>query len=104
MHLVSLGYLTGLTVFWSMAIYAHYGITTVKKFMIGITIYIYMTVIMIFPLLSNHFLLKSEYSPLNYVSVNSKFAVISISSTHLLKNDILARINLLTLQVFVNES
>jgi len=41
----------------------------------------------IFPLVRNHSLLKSEYFPLNIMVVNSKLAPISIIRMHFIKND-----------------
>jgi len=55
----------------------------------------------LFPFLLNQYLLISENDPLKYCSVNSKFAVESITKRHLLKNDIMKSMYLVTLFYFV---
>jgi len=59
---------------------------------------------MIIPFVVYHFLLKSEYSPLNAISVNSKLAVVNMIKAHLLKIDTLAIIYLIIVVSLVNES
>ena len=63
-----------------------------KRLIMGIKIYVYIMMTIIFPFDLNHFSLISEYFPLKAESENSKSVVVIMIRQHLLKNEIIFNI------------